>query len=143
LVERHQAAKRRAVVPGAEGEGRLDLDADPIWRNAVAVVRAVDHKPPGRNRCQPFEALGHPIALRDGGKHHAVARRTAGEIANERPHRILVGRPVREEISTVQAPERSSQAATAVPPASNASTRASKSRCAVLMSVTSRASTEV
>src|SRR5215468_6047522 len=60
-VECQETAARRAVVPGTEGECRLDLDADPIWWNAVAVVCAVDHKASGRDRRQPLEAVGHPI----------------------------------------------------------------------------------
>jgi hypothetical protein len=89
-VEGDEAALGRTVVPGAEGERGLDLDADPIRRNAVAVVRAVDHKPPNCDRRQPCEALGYPIARRDGRERQALARRITSEIANEGAHRILV-----------------------------------------------------
>src|SRR5215470_10106391 len=89
-VERHEAAARRAMMPGAEGECSLDLDADPIWRNTVAVVGAMDHKAPDGDRRQPSEAVSHPIARCDGREHDALAHRIAGEIAEEHAHRVLI-----------------------------------------------------
>jgi hypothetical protein len=77
-------------MPGAEGERGLDLDADPIRRNAVAVVRAVDHKPPNCDWRQPCETLGYPVARRDGGERQAFTRRIASEIADQGAHRVLV-----------------------------------------------------
>jgi hypothetical protein len=91
-VERCQAALRRAVMPGAEGEPRLDLDADPIWRDPMAVMRAVDHKPAGCDGHEPCEALRHPIAGGDSGERQAFARRIAGNGAEESPHGDLVRR---------------------------------------------------
>ena len=64
-VERQQTAARGAVMAGAEGERRLDLDADPVDRDAGAVVRAVDDETAGRDRLEPGEALAHPILRRD------------------------------------------------------------------------------
>jgi len=41
VVERDEAAARRAVMAGAEGKRRFDLDADAVARDVAAVVRAV------------------------------------------------------------------------------------------------------
>ena len=103
-VEREQTALGRAVVPGAEGERSLDLDTDPIRCNAVAVVRAVDHKPPNSYRRQPCKALGYPIARRDCGEGQAFTRRIAGEIADEGAQRVLIRRPLEVNFNRPGAP---------------------------------------
>ena len=48
-------------MSGAEGQRRLDLDADAVEGNAGAVVRAVHDEAAGADRLQPREAFGHPI----------------------------------------------------------------------------------
>ena len=45
-IEREEAAARRAVVASPEGERRLDLDPDPVGRNAGTIMGAVNEKPP-------------------------------------------------------------------------------------------------
>ena len=60
-VQRQETAARGAVMAGAEGERRLDLDADAVERNAAAVVRAVHRKTAGRDRLKPGEACADPI----------------------------------------------------------------------------------
>ena len=61
VVERQEAAARRAVVAGAERERRLDLDADPVGRYMGAVVGTVNEKSPGLDGFEACEALFHPI----------------------------------------------------------------------------------
>ena len=80
-IERQQAAARGAVMAGAEGERRLDLDADPAWRDAGAIVRAVHDEAAGRDRLQAREALAHPILGGDA----LEAQRLAGLCAGRRP----------------------------------------------------------
>ena len=70
-VERQQAAARGAVMAGAEGERRLDLDADAVGRNAGAVMGAVHDEAAGRDRLQPGEALAHPVLRRDRARNAA------------------------------------------------------------------------
>ena len=60
-IERQQTAACGAVVAGAEGERRLDLDADPVRRDPRAVVGAVHDKAAGGDRLEPGEALLDPI----------------------------------------------------------------------------------
>ena len=59
-VERQQAAARGAVMAGAEGQRRLDLDADAIERHAGAIMGAVHDEAPGRDRRQSGEAFAAP-----------------------------------------------------------------------------------
>ena len=58
-----QAAARRAVMAGAEGERRLDLDRDVVRFDARAVVGAVNEKAPRANRREAGKRIGDPIAL--------------------------------------------------------------------------------
>ena len=62
-VEMQQTAARRPVMPGAEGEPGLDLDADVAGPQLVAVMRAMDEEPPGANRLQPRQRVGDPVLL--------------------------------------------------------------------------------
>jgi hypothetical protein len=48
-VERQQAAARGAVMPGAERQRRLDLDAELVRRHPRAIMLSVHDEPPGRN----------------------------------------------------------------------------------------------
>ena len=52
-------------MPGAEGEGSLDLDADAVGRHPRAVVRAVQEEAAGLDRLQAFEAGGDPVPRGD------------------------------------------------------------------------------
>ena len=52
IIERQQTAARGAVVAGAEGERRLDLDADVVGPDAGAVMRAVHDEAAGPHRLQ-------------------------------------------------------------------------------------------
>jgi len=62
-IEMQQAAARRAVVAGAEGEAGLDLDADVVRPDRSAAVRAVDEEAPCPHRREAGERIGDPIAL--------------------------------------------------------------------------------
>ena len=46
-VQHQQAAARRAVMAGAEGQRRLDLDCDVVGPDSRAVMGAVNEKAPG------------------------------------------------------------------------------------------------
>ena len=49
-------------MAGAEGERRLDFDADPVDRDAGAVVGAVHDKTAGGDRRQAGETLADPVS---------------------------------------------------------------------------------
>ncbi len=51
-------------MPGAECERGLDFDADPVDRNARAVVRAMDDKAPGGDRREARETGADPVLFR-------------------------------------------------------------------------------
>ena len=57
-----EAAAGRAVVAGAEGEARLDLDPDVVRADSFPVMRAMDEKAPGPHRSEAGERVGHPVA---------------------------------------------------------------------------------
>src|SRR5262249_56069853 len=59
-VEREQTAARGAVVTRAEGEPRLDLDADTVRSHARAVMRTVHDKTPGFDQRDTFDPFAHP-----------------------------------------------------------------------------------
>src|SRR5215218_9532375 len=48
-------------MAGAEGESRLDLDGELVWRHAVAVMATVDDEAPGRHRDEIFQARLDPV----------------------------------------------------------------------------------
>ncbi len=91
-VERQEAAARGAVVAGAEGERCLDLDADPVDRNAGAVVGAVNDKPSGPNRLQAGEALAHPVFRRDAFEGKRLRGLGSCGRRGQRAHRLFVRR---------------------------------------------------
>ena len=66
VIERDEAAARRAVMAGAEGQRRLDFDADAVWRHRITIMGAVDDEAAGADWLQPGEALAHPVFRRDG-----------------------------------------------------------------------------
>ena len=91
-VEREQAAAGGAVVAGAEGERRLDLDADAVAGDARAVVRAVHHEAAGFDRGEALEARAHPVLRRQPLEGERVRRVRAGGEGDQRPHRGFVRR---------------------------------------------------
>ena len=74
-----QAAPRRAVMAGAEGEPRLDLDRHIVGADARPVVAAMNEKAPGPDRREAGERARHPVApLGDPeGRRAAVASSAA------------------------------------------------------------------
>ena len=89
-VEMQKTAARRAVMAGAEGEPRLDLDADIVGADARPIMGAVDDKAPGPDRREAGERIRDPVALlRD-----AEGRRARGLLVrrrgNERADLFLV-----------------------------------------------------
>jgi hypothetical protein len=61
-----QAAERGAVVAGAEGERRLDLDGEVVGPDLIPVVAAMDEEASGADRLQPLQRGAHPVLLVDG-----------------------------------------------------------------------------
>ena len=61
MIEQQQAAARGAVVAGAERQRRLDLDAELVGRDPVAVMLAVDDEASGGDGDEVFEAGLDPI----------------------------------------------------------------------------------
>ena len=92
VIEREQAAARGAVMAGAEGQRRFDLDPDPVDRDAGAVVGAVHDKTARRDRRQAGEALAHPVLRRDAREVQLPGRRGPGGARDHRAHRLAVGR---------------------------------------------------
>jgi hypothetical protein len=84
-VEREQTAARRAVMAGAEGQRRLDFDAGTICADARAVVAAVHDETARRDRLQPREAVGDPIAFGNGFE----GQRTRGRFARCRRYHLV------------------------------------------------------
>ena len=80
-------------MAGAEGERGLDLDADAVDRNAVAIVRAMHDEAPGGDRLEPGEAFAAPNRVGATARSAAPWRAAApGGGGGQRAHRILVGR---------------------------------------------------
>ena len=61
MVEQQQAAPRGAVMAGAERQRRLDLDAELVGGDAVAVVLAVHDEAAGGDRDEVLEAGLDPV----------------------------------------------------------------------------------
>ena len=92
VIQRHQAAARRAVMAGAEGERRLDLDAEIVRMHARAVVRAVHEEAAGAHRLQAFEALAYPVGVADGLEAQRLRGLVAAGDADELAQPHLVSR---------------------------------------------------
>src|SRR6185503_7633377 len=90
VIEREQAPARRAMVAGAEGERRRDLDTDLVDRYADAVVRAMYEEAPSRDRPQSGEARPHPVLCGDALEAQRVGGRRPGDESHERTHGSLV-----------------------------------------------------
>ena len=100
-VEMNEAAARGAVMAGAEGEPRLDLDADVVQANPRAIMAPMDEKAPGPHRREAGERARHPVAflgdaedrrargllIRRGGDQHAdlILVRLKAEIGLHEP----------------------------------------------------------
>ena len=81
LLDHLEAARRRAVMAGAEGQPGLDLDGEVADAAAVAVVRAVHEEAAGAHRLQTFQRPRHPV---DVGQHFAPI---SASIASSREQR--------------------------------------------------------
>ena len=79
-------------MPGAEGQRRLDLDADAVEGNTGAVVRAVHNEAAGADRLQPGEAFGHPILRHDLLEAQRPCCGLSRCCRGQRPHGCGVGR---------------------------------------------------
>src|SRR5262249_28400483 len=90
-VEREQAAARRAVVAGAEGEACLDFEADAVGAHTGARVRGMDDEAARLHRGEAFQAVAHPVHWRERLEAQRLRRLHAGERCDERAH----GRRVR------------------------------------------------
>ena len=137
-VEREQAAARGAVMAGAEGERRLDLDADAVGRHAGAVMRAVHDEAAGRDRRQSGEALPNPVRRFDAPEAQSRGRRGSGRRLHRRPHRVSVGRRA-EMDRDAPASAAGIHKLTATSSAAKLSATTSPTPCAARSSVSSRA----
>ena len=86
-----EAAARGAVMAGAEGEARLDLDADIVGVDARAVVRAMDEKAPGPHRSKTGERIGDPVALFSNPEGRGARGLLVRRDRHKRADRLLVG----------------------------------------------------
>ena len=75
-VEREQAAARGAVMAGAEGERRLDLDADPVRRHAARSCAPCTTKRPAATGVSPAR-LSRTQSLRRDAREAQRLRRLA------------------------------------------------------------------
>ncbi len=92
IGERLQAAARRAVVAGAEGERGLDLDADVVGAQFCAVMRAVNKKAADAHRLEIGEALRNPIRRRDRLDAQPPRRVLSCRERNQAAQACLIGR---------------------------------------------------
>ena len=78
-------------MAGAEGKRRLDLDADLVWPDAGAVMRAMHGKTPGLDGGEAGEAPRHPVG--SGGLAEFKRRRCglASRLCHQRRDRGLIG----------------------------------------------------
>ena len=92
MVKQQEAAARGAVMPGAEGQRRLDLDGKFVFRHALAVMRAMDDKAAGRHRHEIFEARLDPVPGFNGVEGEGVRDLRTRGIAHELAQQRLVRR---------------------------------------------------
>ena len=92
MIEQQQAAARGAVMAGAERQRRLDLDAELVGRDAVAVMLAVYDKTPGGDGNEIFEAGLDPVLGFDGVEDDGLRGIAAGRACHQLAHQRLVGR---------------------------------------------------
>src|ERR1700722_5289177 len=85
-VECQQATARGAVMPGAESERRLDLDADAVARHAGAVMSAMNDEAPGGDRRQSGKPLANPVRRFDAAEAQSRGRRWSGRRLYRSPH---------------------------------------------------------
>ena len=72
-------------MAGAEGERGLDLDADALRGNPVAVMRAVNDEAAGLDRLEAFQARLHPVLRLHRLEAHACRRRLVGGQRDQLP----------------------------------------------------------
>jgi len=92
-VEHGEAAARRAVVAGAEGERRLDLQRDVICRARGRDAWAPwTRKRPALTGMSPASAFADPVALGDAGRSSEPKLPLAGRSGDQSADGGLVGR---------------------------------------------------
>ena len=91
-IEREEAAARGAMMAGAKGERRLDLDADAVCRDAGTIVRTVDNEAAGLDRRQAGEAVAHPVGRRDQIEMERFGGSSTCRGGRQRAQRIFIGR---------------------------------------------------
>ncbi len=106
LVEQDEATAGGAMMPGAERQRRLDLDADPVGTDTVAVVMAVHHEATGLDRREAFKARLDPVLGFDGVEHQGLRGGLVGRQRDQVAHRGLV-RLLAEIQGHIPAPVRS------------------------------------
>ena len=89
-VEMQQAAPRRAVMAGAEGEPGLDLDRHVVHPDARTIVGAVYEKAPRPNGFKAGKRIGDPVALLGQAEDRGAGGRLVRGQGDQRPDRRLV-----------------------------------------------------
>ena len=92
VAEQHEAAAGRAVMAGAEGERRLDLDAELVHAHGAAIMLAMQQKPSGADRREAGERVRDPIGLLHAAEFHLGGERRARHEADELADLRLVRR---------------------------------------------------
>ena len=87
-----EAAARRAVMAGAEGEAGLDLDGDVAGADFRPVVAAMDEKAPGPDRLKAGKRIRHPVALFRRPEGRGLCGLLVGGDGDQRPDPVLVRR---------------------------------------------------
>ena len=87
-----KTAVRGAVMAGAEGKPRLDLDPDVVYADAGAIMGAMNEKTPGPHGLQAGERIRYPVALLREAKGRGARRLIVRRRRDQRPHRLLVRR---------------------------------------------------
>ena len=91
-IEHFEAAARRAVMAGAEGERGVDLDCDVVGAHFAAAVRSMHDEAPGPHRLQPFERGGHPVLGVDAPEARPRRDLFARDGGDQRAEVFLIGR---------------------------------------------------
>src|SRR5688572_16379215 len=86
-------------MSGPERKRRLDLDAEPVPRNAYPVVRAVHGEAAGRYRLEIRQACRHPVPGLDGFEGDAGSSFRTGRLGYHPPYHGLVRRVLEMELN--------------------------------------------
>ena len=90
-VEMHEAAAGGAMMAGAEGEPRLDLDPDIIDPDLRAIMGAMHEKAAGAHRLEAGQRIGDPVLLLGEAESRRLRRLLVRRGDDQGADRLLVG----------------------------------------------------